>query len=245
MSTTQEIGQEEAGITVERIFGRPIAQKRVELVERKGLGHPDSICDALQESICLELCRAYQERFGRILHHNIDKGMLVAGVSEPRPGGGRIVEPMRLVIGDRATASYRGETIDVASIVRRAAEDWLANHLRFVRLDRHVLLQNELRQGSMQLSDIFDRPETVANDTSAAVGYAPLSETEQMVLSAESFLNSAGFKRRFPEAGEDVKVMGYRRDRRLMITVAMAFVDRFIPGARAYFQRKGEIEKAL
>lgn len=39
----------------------------VEIVERKGLGHPDSICDALAENLSRNLCRHYLERFGRIL----------------------------------------------------------------------------------------------------------------------------------------------------------------------------------
>jgi len=33
------------------------------------------------------LCRAYIDVAGRVLHHNIDKGLLVAGQSEPALGG--------------------------------------------------------------------------------------------------------------------------------------------------------------
>jgi S-adenosylmethionine synthetase len=72
-----------------------------------------------------------------------------------------------------------------------------------------------------------------------------LTETEQLVLAAERYLNSPEFKQRFPEAGEDVKVMGYRRNRELILTVALAFVDRFVPDARAYFARKQEIQASL
>ena len=60
----------------------------VEVVERKGLGHPDSICDAIMEEISLALSREYMEQFGVILHHNIDKGLLVAGEVERKFGGG-------------------------------------------------------------------------------------------------------------------------------------------------------------
>jgi S-adenosylmethionine synthetase len=58
-------------------------------------------------------------------------------------------------------------------------------------------------------------------------------------------LNSPAFHERFPEAGEDVKVMGYRRDRELTLTVALAFVDRFLPDAAHYFARKQEIIASL
>ncbi|TAJ24601.1 MAG: S-adenosylmethionine synthetase, partial [Nitrospirae bacterium] len=65
----------------------PVQEQRVEIVERKGKGHPDTICDAVAERISIELSRAYQKAFGRILHHNIDKGMLVAGQVDCRLGG--------------------------------------------------------------------------------------------------------------------------------------------------------------
>jgi S-adenosylmethionine synthetase len=107
------------------------------------------------------------------------------------------------------------------------------------------VIQNELKEGSPELVDIFEREVIGANDTSAAVGYAPLTETERLVLDAERWLNSLDFQRRFPEAGEDVKVMGVRRDRDLTLTVALAFVDQFVPDARSYFNRKEEMRLAL
>ena len=232
-------------VMVEQAYHRPVAQQHTEIVERKGLGHPDTICDTIHEQISIALCHAYQHLFGRVLHHNIDKGLLVAGISEPRIGGGRLLEPMRLVIGDRATNLYRGTTIDVDEIVLDTVRRWCRDNLRFVEFDRHLVVQNELRHGSLQLSDIFERVTIGANDTSAAVGYAPLTETEQMVLEAEKFLNSSDFKQQFPESGEDVKVMGCRRDRELELTVAMAFVDRHIPNERFYFDRKMEIRSCL
>jgi len=57
-----------------------------EIVERKGIGHPDTICDALAENLSATLSRAYLQRFGRILHHNVDKALLVGGVARPAFG---------------------------------------------------------------------------------------------------------------------------------------------------------------
>jgi S-adenosylmethionine synthetase len=232
-------------IIIEELKRIPIDQQRIEIVERKGLGHPDSMCDAMLEQISIVLCREYIATFGRILHHNIDKGLLVAGRTAPRLGGGTVLEPMRLVIGDRATAEYKGKRIDVHAIAETTAKEWLRKNLRFVDPDRHLIIQNELKEGAPELTDLFERAVIGANDTSAAVGYAPLTETEQIVLATERYLNAPEFKQRFPEAGEDVKVMGYRRDRELVLTVALAFVDRFIPDCQTYFARKAEIQHAL
>jgi S-adenosylmethionine synthetase len=139
---------------------------------------------------------------------------------------------MRLIFGDRATAEVNGRQIAVAEIVEAAAQKWLREHLRFVDPSKHVAYQNEIQPGSPELVDIFAREQLTANDTSAAVGYAPLTETERLVLEAEQYLNSANYKERFPEIGEDIKVMAFRHDRHLSLTVAAAFVDRFIPGER-------------
>jgi S-adenosylmethionine synthetase len=234
-----------SAIILETLNQTPVEQQRVELVERKGVGHPDSICDAIMEHASVALCAVYLREFGRILHHNIDKGLLVAGRTEPRPGGGQVLEPMRLVFGDRATAEYDGRRIDAGEVVVESARDWLGHNLRFVDARKHVIFQNELKEGSPELTDLFERQVAGANDTSAAVGYAPLTETERMVLAAERYLNSPDFKREFPEAGEDVKVMGYRRDRDLVLTVAVAFVDRFVGSVRAYFSRKQAIQDVL
>ena len=234
-----------SNIIIEELKQTPVEQQRVELVERKGTGHPDSICDAIMEQVSIALCREYLNTFGHVLHHNIDKSLLVAGRTDPHLGGGAVLEPMRLVFGDRATAEYKGKRIDVGTIAEASAQDWLRRNLRFVDPARHIIFQSELKEGSPELTDIFEREVMGANDTSAAVGYAPLTEAERLVFATERYLNSADFKQTFPEAGEDVKVMGYRRDRDLVLTVALAFVDRFVPDAKAYFARKEQIQIAL
>ena len=42
-----------------------------------------------------------------------------------------------------------------------------------------------------------------------------------------------------------MKVMAVRRDRKLLLTVALAVVDRFVPDVRSYFDRKEEMRFAL
>jgi S-adenosylmethionine synthetase len=232
-------------ILMESLNDTPVEEHQVELVERKGIGHPDSICDAIMEQVSVALCREYLNVFGSVKHHNIDKGLLVAGKTSPKIGGGRVDEPMRLVFGDRATYSYKGKVVPVGDIAVETAKEWLRRNLRFVDPDRHLVFQNEIKEGSPELTDIFDRQVIGANDTSAAVGYAPLTETERLVLATEKFLNSSEFKARFPESGEDIKVMGYRSHRELTLTVAMAFVDRFVESPWGYFRRKEEIKQAL
>lgn len=231
-------------IFIQQILAAPMAQTDVEIVERKGLGHPDTICDLVMEQISQALSQAYLKYYGRILHHNCDKGLLVAGQVERRMGGGRVIEPMRLVIGDRATLVRE---FDVRELAVETAKRWFRENLASIDPDKHFNYQVELKGGSDELSDIF-RARTLhypANDTSAAVGYAPLSETERLVMAAEKYLNGRDFKDQFPESGSDVKVMAVRRGTEIDVTIAMPLLDRYVSSEAIYFQRKDEMRQVL
>ncbi|NTV05367.1 MAG: methionine adenosyltransferase [Chlorobiaceae bacterium] len=238
MKATRNIIVEDAGTITS-------GMQRIELVERKGTGHPDTICDSVMEAISISLCREYRERTGRILHHNIDKGLLIAGRTHVKPGGGTVLEPMKIIFGDRATDTWQGITIPVGDIAEATAKKWLADHLRFVDPERHVRFQNEIKPGSEELTDLFSRKTIGANDTSVGAGYAPFSSVESLVLETEQYLNSSSFKHAFPYTGEDIKIMGCRNNNTLTLTIAIAFVDRYIRDAKTYFEYKEEVREAV
>jgi len=234
-------------IHIQTVSGPTVSEMDVEIVERKGLGHPDTICDAVMERVSQALSRAYLEKFGFLPHFNCDKGLLVAGRVERRFGGGRVLDPMRLVIGDRATSTWESKHLDVAEIAIESAKAWFRENLPHVNPDRHLNYQVELRPGSEELAGLFLGKKEVleANDTSAAVGYAPLTETERLVLAAEHHLNSPEFKSSFPETGQDVKVMGIRTGRHLTLTVAVPLIDRYLQNEAEYFRQKESLRQAL
>lgn len=234
-------------IFVDSLKQTPLEQQKLEIVERKGLGHPDCICDAIMDMVSVRLSQEYLKKIGVILHHNIDKSLLAAGESETRFSGGIIKNPMLLIFGDRATFEAGGVKIPVEEIAIQTAKQWLKENLRFVDPEKHVRYQVELKPGHPELMDIFQRKGRVlgANDTSAAVGYAPMTRTEQIVLKTENFVNSQDFKKRFPESGEDVKVMAFRKNNDLRLTISMALVDRFVDSESDYFRKKGELSEEI
>jgi S-adenosylmethionine synthetase len=134
----------------------PGAQE-VEVVERKGLGHPDTVCDALAEQICVRLCRHYQDRFGQILHHNVDKMLLVGGRSDASFGGGTVIEPIEIYVAGRVTREFRGSPIPADEIAVEACREWLRTHLRSLDVDRDIRIFPRLRPGSVELADVFVR----------------------------------------------------------------------------------------
>lgn len=230
-------------ILVNHLEQIPLEEQKFEIVERKGVGHPDSICDAIMNEVSVRLSMEYLDKVGAIMHHNIDKALLVAGEVKTMFGGGIIKKPMKMIFGDRATFKIDGIEIPVEEIAIRTAKEWFKKNLRFVDPEKHVLYQVEIQPGSSALTDIFKRKgETLgANDTSAAVGWAPLTRTERAVLATERYINSIKFKKKFPETGEDVKVMGFRNGDMLDLTISTAFVDRFIESEKQYFEKKAKV----
>jgi S-adenosylmethionine synthetase len=229
---------------LQRATGPKTSELEVEIVERKGLGHPDTLCDSIMEQVAQTFARMYLERTGAVRHFNCDKAFLVAGNVNHRWGGGSVVEPMRLIMGDRAAMVWKGESLDVAGVSVEAARNWIRGHLRHVDPVAHLSYDVAMKPGAPELAGLYAQ-EVLANDTSAAVGYAPMTEAERLVLETERHANSAGFKARFPETGEDVKVMGVRSRRILHLTVAMPLLDRFLADERDYFERKQRVREAI
>jgi S-adenosylmethionine synthetase len=211
----------------------------VEAVERKGLGHPDTICDALAEELSRALLRHYVDRFGAPLHYNVDKVLLVAGRARPAFGAGEVLEPIGIYLAGRATLEHKGVRVPVEEIAVETCRGWLARHIHALDAERHVRIHCLVRPGSTELVGLFGRPGGVpANDTSCGVGFAPLTPLERLVLGLERALNAPEARALHPECGEDVKVMGVRLHRRVEVTLACALVGRHLPGIAAYAEAK-------
>jgi S-adenosylmethionine synthetase len=223
-------------LIVHVLSGPPPGAAPVEVVERKGLGHPDSICDALADAISASLCRHYAERFGTILHHNVDKILLCAGSAAPAFGGGEITAPIEVYLGGRATLEHDGERIPVSDIAVDTCQRWITSHLRIPDVERNVKIIPRFRPGSGELTHLFAgvRRVALANDTSCGAGFAPLTDLERVVLAVEHALNSGEAKRSHPAIGEDVKVMGVRRESRIDLTIGCAMIGRFLSSMSDY-----------
>lgn len=237
--------------TLSHISASPIPyySEPVEIVERKGIGHPDTICDALAEELSRTLCQYYLDNFGLILHHNVDKALLWGGTSQASFGGGKIISPIEIFLAGRATSEYKGVSVPIEDLVEQSCTNWLRSNFHVLDPEQHVKLHSLIRPGSSDLVELYLRQEAtgiaLANDTSCGVGYAPLSEMERIVLQVERTLNSVEIKAAYPETGEDIKVMAIRRDEDIELTVSCAFVDRYIADADDYVQKKLQLAKLV
>ncbi|MDM7935766.1 MAG: methionine adenosyltransferase [Methanothrix sp.] len=212
-------------ITVQKYMAPPF-----EVVERKGIGHPDTLADGISESISRSLCRFYLEESGRILHHNVDKVLIVAGRSAPRYGGGEILRPPTIIVGGRAT---RPSDRPLAEIIDGAVRPFLRETVKNLE---EFAIDPRVDEGAPELQSLVGHG---ANDTSIGVGYAPLSPTEQLVLELERDVRGVR------GVGEDTKIMAVRIGEKLTLIVAAAMVSRFIGSREEYEDAKARVREAV
>ncbi len=233
-------------IVVEKLRNILPSEMKVEMVERKGMGHPDTLADAIAESVSRALCREYLKRFGALMHHNTDQGEIIGGEVSLHWGGGEILRPIHVILSGRATSKVGSETIPVHEIAVKAAKECLENTLKSLDIDAGVVIESRIGRGSEDLVSVFHREKVpLANDTSFGVGFAPYTALENLVLKTEEFLNSRSFKKDFPFVGEDVKVMGLRVGEEVRITVAAAMLVKHFSSAKEYLAAKEEVLKQL
>jgi S-adenosylmethionine synthetase len=220
----------------------------VEVVERKGTGHPDTLADGVAEAISAAYSRYTLDRFGEVAHHWVDKCMLIGGESAIGFGSGRLIAPMTLLVVGKMSARVGGEDIPVPGIIDEAARAFFREHLPLLGEEG---LRIELRLNSAvgagrparwyrpaSSADLTPRAEVRSNDAVICSAYAPLSGLEQAVLRIERHLNGPAFKTRHPETGSDIKVLGTRVGPEVDIVACVPFIADRTPTAQFYADGK-------
>ena len=225
-------------IHIEALSQIPLEQQRNELVERKCLGHPDSMADGIAESISQALCRMYLDEFGAVLHHNTDQGEVVAGESSPKFGGGRMIRPIFILIDGRATKSFNGVNLPVDTVAVEAATTYLHKILPDIRPNRDLMIDCRIGTGSTDLRDVFkigNGRVPRANDTSFGVGHAPFSDVETIIRNSADYIDTK-LRKKYPAIGQDIKIMGLRDKDTITLTIACAIVDKYCKDIREYVE---------
>ncbi|AKG90877.1 Archaeal S-adenosylmethionine synthetase [Geoglobus ahangari] len=232
-------------IVVEKLVHTPVEEQKVEIVERKGIGHPDSIADGIAEAMSRALSKEYLKRVGAVLHHNTDETQIVAGRAKTAFGGGEVIQPIYILLVGRATKHFDGVDIPADRIALKAAKEYVRSAMRYLDPETDIVFDVRLGEGSTDLKDVFQRREgkaPLANDTSFGIGYAPFSETERLVYSIERRIYEE-FRKKEKAIGEDVKVMGLREGDKIRVTIACAFVDRYVNNVNEYLTIKEDLQK--
>lgn len=230
-----------------------------EIVERKGLGHPDTLCDFIAEEISRKYSQYCLKKFGFILPHMIDKIGLIGGLSNCNFGQGEIVKPITLLLNGRLSTSFNNLKIPVEKIAIDTVKKSLKIRLPLLNVSKNLRIQNNLHCSRgpgvvknfaesnersryyrpKQFCDVMHNQKIIkSNDTSTAVGYFPLSVAEQMAIKTERYLNSNSFKIKYPYIGSDIKAMVVREKNNVGITCCIPFIAKYTPSLDFYIKKK-------
>jgi S-adenosylmethionine synthetase len=200
---------------------------KIEIIERKGIGHPDTIADNLSEELSKKLLKEYRSIYRSPKHYNVDKVMVCAGELEKAV----FKKSVKIVFAGQYTKINEiNEILD--RVVKKILAFEIKNGLKYK-------VYNFLNQGSLDLKDIFLNKKS--NDTSFAVGTVE-TKNEKLVKKLGFYIDS--LHKNFKKIGTDNKIMFIDDGESKQIYIALAFLNKF-KSAKEYFDYKIDLESKL
>lgn len=245
-----------------------INNQKFEVVETKGKGHPDNICDTLAEKISANYSKYCLEKYGVILRHMIDKLSILGGGSKVKFNGGEMIAPIRILVNGRFTDRYNNIKIDYMKIVNDTIKNYFQELFPMINIEKDLLIIDNTHHnegpGVVYNNDNTTKNERInffeavndkdaarhnnhnrCNDTSTTVSYYPMSKLETVVLNIEQLLNSEYYKKENPWVGNDIKVMGIRKERNIEITSCVPLISTYVKDLEDYIVKLNGIKKDI
>lgn len=213
------------------IVSRPMTS-HLEIVERKGRGHPDTLTDGLAEDLSVRYCLYTRERFGTILHHNFDKVGLLGGRADARLGEGRMLAPIRVLLNGRASGRFGSEEVPVRKLLEEWATAYLKRELPRLDTNRDLTFHYNVSEANtagypaidfspQSGSDLYQTHQAISSDTAAICVQHPLSAVESMVLAVEQYITADAYRDTRPWLGSDIKVLACGSAQAVSITACV------------------------
>lgn len=228
-----------------------------EIVERKGLGHPDTLADGIAEAVSKAYSVYCLEKFGMILHHNVDKVYIGSGYFTSGFGWMKKHKPVKVLINGRMSSEFGGETIDIEKIQTDAATEYLEIIFPGINISEYFEItpnatQNTRRENWFSPKTIEDLPEVFdlkANDTSVSIAFWPFTVCEELAYEIERYFwlwdDQKLIGPKWQDVGSDIKVMVYREGSNIEIFVCVPLLSGYYNSEGAYSEKIGEIEQIL
>lgn len=211
------------------IMNRISVQTRpYEFIEKKGMGHPDTLADNLAEELSKKYSQYTLEKFKYILHHNFDKVGLLGGSSFVAFGNGYLTAPIRVLINGRVSTKFGDIEIPAKELLTKWTKEFLKKRLPMIDCEKDIKIHYNIscasspgkteipaeKEGTRKYwfeprdeKDLKEVQFLGANDTSLGVGFYPPSQLATTVYSLEKTLTSEEFKKKYPWLGSDIKIM--------------------------------------
>ncbi|GAB3732744.1 methionine adenosyltransferase [Nocardiopsis nanhaiensis] len=228
-----------------------------DVVERKGIGHPDSLADLIAEEFSLRYSLLGFDRHGFVPNHWVDKVALVGAESEVGFGGYTIHKPISAYLFGKVTRAVGAEPLPIEDLFRTAVGNILAEATGSDRIvsSVRVFVENTAGVGADHPASFY-RPSdhgecrnatvnTSANDTAFCSAYSPADPADILAIDVENHVNSAAFRDGLSGLGSDVKVLLTRATDVLEATVCLPVFPEAVGSHREYRALVAEAHERL
>jgi len=228
----------------------------IEMVERKWLGHPDTLADMLAEVFSNRYTNYGLKHFGILLNHWVDKVLLSWWEAEVNYDNATITKNMRAYLLGKITSSVWGHTIPIKEIFEESiAEvfhsifgpeilkyiDVVLDINEGVGLDHPLdIYKPKNKEDFVQLTTNYR-----SNDTIICSSYYQYTVAEQVCIDLENTICGELFKREFPATGWDSKVLTVRVWKHYDITACIPFIANRTSDFNKYKKEKEKIADFL
>lgn len=202
----------------------------------------------------------------------IDKLSILGGGSKVCFGKGEMIAPIRILINGRFTDRYKNIKIDYMDIVSNTIKNYFRELFPLLDINKYLVIvdnthhnegpgvvytdDNTTKNERKKFFEVVDEADILrhnnffrCNDTSTTVSYYPMSKLEKTVLNIEQILNSKDYKIKNPWVGNDIKVMGIRKDKKIEVTSCVPLISLYVSNLEDYKRKiemiKIDIEKII
>jgi S-adenosylmethionine synthetase len=227
------------------------------VVERKGIGHPDSLADLIAEEFSRRYSLHGLERFGTVPNHWVDKVALIGAEAEVDFGGYTIRKPISAYLFGKVTRAVGTEPLPIENLFRTAVENVLAEATGSDQIIRSVrtFVENTAGVGTDHPASFYrpsaadecrvSRGSALANDTAFCSAYSPADPLDILAIDVENHINSPSFRNAFNGLGSDVKVMLARAANVLEATICLPVYPEAVGSHREYMALVSEADNRL
>lgn len=229
----------------------------IEIVEKKGVGHPDTLADSIAEAISYVYSNYCLKNYGYVLHHNVDKISVLGGKSTAGFRLGEQLDPIRIIINGRMSDQFGKQRIPIFDIASDTAKKYLLKVIPTLDPAKDIKIFDFLNRAGgaphkgnrwFKPASVKDLPEVSlarANDTASVVGFCPLSKVEELTLLLHKSLMEEQYTPKYGFIGTDVKSMVVRVGKNVSITMCVPFLGKQTPNLDFYIEHKKMLRDEL
>lgn len=227
------------------LFSANSTDLEIEAVEKKGIGHPDALADAVSEELSGVISNYFLNKYRKIPRFNVDMVSIIGGDVELELGSGEVKRKAALDIAGNIPYLNNREIEEIRFASECAIYSYLTRILSF-RAEDLFQINWRVNYYSTRNTNFFHGDDSqgnnppLAEDTVVAYGFAPHSTLEQLALDTENHLCDLG---RDQPIGSDTKLMLIRNDmlRRIDLIASIGFKALQVSDYQQYLTEKRKV----